>query len=208
MQGIGKTSLLEQLRQEGVSYRKKPHEHWAKRMGNKNINLKTAKGTNMSTVGVDIGVWVYEKKMRGQNSKGPIVFRTWDFGGQREYYATHQYFLSKRSLYLVVWKIPDGQRGLREIRQWLVNIQARAPNSPVLIVGTHYDEMAEKELLSVSEDLQQIIREKFINVVDAEKCGLPRVLDTIEVSCRTRHNIKLLCNLIYDTVFSLRPPGE
>lgn len=49
---------------------------------------------------------------------------------------------------------------------------------------------------------------RFINIVDAEKCGLPRVLDTIEVSCKTRHNIKLLCNLIYDTVFSLRPPGS
>lgn len=49
--------------------------------------------------------------------------RTWDFGGQREYYATHQYFLSKRSLYLVVWKIPDGQKGISEIFHWLVNIQ-------------------------------------------------------------------------------------
>lgn len=52
-----------------------------------------------------------------------VLCRTWDFGGQREYYATHQYFLSKRSLYLVVWRIPDGQRGIAEILQWLVNIQ-------------------------------------------------------------------------------------
>ncbi|KAJ9598231.1 hypothetical protein L9F63_011052, partial [Diploptera punctata] len=203
VQGIGKTSLLEQLRQEGYgSYKKKPVEHWAKRMGNKNINVKTSRGTNMSTVGVDIGDWIYEKKIRGQSSYGPVVFRTWDFGGQREYYATHQYFLSKRSLYLVVWRIPDGQRGINEILHWLVNIQARAPNSPVLIVGTHYDMMREYYPASISEDLQ------FINIVDAEKCGLPRVLDTIEVSCKTRHNIKLLCNLIYDTVFSLRPPGS
>ncbi|XP_063218267.1 leucine-rich repeat serine/threonine-protein kinase 1 isoform X2 [Bacillus rossius redtenbacheri] len=209
VQGIGKTSLLEQLRQEGAgSYKKKPVEHWAKRMGNKNINVKTSRGTNMSTVGVDIGDWVYEKKIRGQSSFGPVVFRTWDFGGQREYYATHQYFLSKRSLYLVVWRIPDGQKGINEILQWLVNIQARAPNSPVLIVGTHYDVMRDYRPASHSEDLQQLIRDRFINVVDAEKCGLPRVLDTIEVSCKTRHNIKLLCNLIYDTVFSLRPPGS
>nr|CAD7576044.1 unnamed protein product [Timema californicum] len=209
VQGIGKTSLLDQLRQEGFgSYKKKPAEHWAKRMGNKNINVKTARGTNMSTVGVDIGDWVYEKKIRGQSSYGPVVFRTWDFGGQREYYATHQYFLSKRSLYLVVWRIPDGQKGINEILQWLVNIQARAPNSPVLIVGTHYDVMSEYKPAANSEDLQQLIRDKFINVVDAEKCGLPRVLDTIEVSCKTRHNIKLLCNLVYDTVFSLRPPGS
>ncbi|KAG5883328.1 hypothetical protein JTB14_032528 [Gonioctena quinquepunctata] len=205
VQGIGKTSLLEQLRQEG-STKRRP-EHWAKRMGNKNINAKTSRGSNMSTVGVDIGDWVYEKKVRMQSSHGPVVFRTWDFGGQKEYYATHQYFLSKRSLYLVVWRITDGHRGINEILQWLVNIQARAPNSPVIIVGTHYDVVQEFSP-NVSEEYQRIIRDRFINIVDAEKCGLPRVLDTIEISCKTRHNIKLLCNLIYETVFSLRPPGS
>lgn len=53
-------------------------------MGNKNINAKTSRGSNMSTVGVDIGDWVYEKKVRLQSSHGPVVFRTWDFGGQKE----------------------------------------------------------------------------------------------------------------------------
>ena len=129
---IGKTSLLEILRQEGGSFRRKPTEHWAKRMGNKNINMKTGKGVSISTVGVDIGDWTFEKKERGTN-QGPVIFRTWDFGGQTEYYATHQYFLSKRSLYIVVWKITDGERGVNEIQQWLINIQARAPNSPVII---------------------------------------------------------------------------
>lgn len=128
-------------------------------MGNRNMTTKTAKGTNISTVGVDIGEWLYEKRpnVRGHSSFGPILFRTWDFGGQREYYATHQYFLSKRSLYLVVWKLSDGQRGLNEILQWLVNIQARAPNSPVLIVGTHQDLVPNDQ---GTQDWQQIIREK------------------------------------------------
>ncbi|XP_011493971.1 PREDICTED: leucine-rich repeat serine/threonine-protein kinase 1 [Ceratosolen solmsi marchali] len=204
IQGIGKTSLLEQLRQEGeIPNKKKASDHWAKRMGNKNINSKTARGTTISTVGVDIGDWLYEKKMRGHSSHGPVYFRTWDFGGQREYYVTHQYFLSKRSLYLVVWRIIDGFKGVNEIFQWLVNIQSRAPNSPVIIVGTHYDISYDQ-----SEALQQYIRDKFINVVDAEKCGLPKVMETIEISCKTRHNIKMLCNLIYDVVFSLRSPGS
>ncbi|XP_046483953.1 leucine-rich repeat serine/threonine-protein kinase 1 [Neodiprion pinetum] len=204
IQGIGKTSLLEQLRQEGeVPNKKKASEHWAKRMGNKNINAKTARGTTISTVGVDIGDWLYEKKVRGQSSHGPVYFRTWDFGGQKEYYATHQYFLSKRSLYLVVWRITDGFKGVSEIFQWLVNIQSRAPNSPVIIIGTHFDISYDQ-----SEALQQYIRDKFINVVDAEKCGLPKVMETIEISCKTRHNIKMLCNLIYDIVFSLRSPGS
>ena len=42
---------------------------------------------------------------------------------QKEYYATHQYFLSKRSLYLVVWKVTSGAPGVDQIMQWLVNIQ-------------------------------------------------------------------------------------
>ncbi|XP_052864950.1 leucine-rich repeat serine/threonine-protein kinase 1 [Anopheles cruzii] len=207
VQGIGKTSLLEQLRCEGPSRGKKPVDHWAKRMGHRHINQKTSRGINMSTVGVDIGDWVCEKKVRGVSNHGPVVFRTWDFGGQREYYATHQYFLSKRSLYLVLWRIIDGRRGLAEVLQWLGNIQARAANSPVLIVGTHYDAVGETLPAAKAEELQQIIRDRFIAVSDAEKIGLPRVLDSIEVSCRTGHNIKLLAGLIYDTAFALRPPG-
>ena len=115
VQGIGKTSLLEQLRLEGTgSYKKKPPEHWGKRIGNKNMNIKTPKGVTLSTVGVDVNDWTYEKRIqRGQTQFGPVTFRTWDFGGQKEYYATHQYFLSRRSLYLVVWKITDGEKGIK-----------------------------------------------------------------------------------------------
>lgn len=208
VQGIGKTSLLDQLRSEGPARNKKQVDHWAKRMGHKNINTKTSRGISMSTVGVDIGDWICEKKIRTHSQHGPVVFRTWDFGGQKEYYATHQYFLSKRSLYLVLWRIIDGKKGLAEVLQWLGNIQARAPNSPVIIVGTHYDAVGEVFPPKKAEELQQIIRDRFIAIADAEKVGLPRVLDSIEVSCRTGHNIKLLSNLIYDTAFSLRPPGS
>ncbi|CAB4057710.1 unnamed protein product [Lepeophtheirus salmonis] len=125
IQGIGKTTLLELLRQEGGSFRRKPVEHWAKRD------------------------WTFEK--RG-STRGPIVFRTWDFGGQTEYYSTHQYFLSR----------------------------PRAPNSPVIIVGTHFDVIKENPTSSYFEYLQSCIRDKFINVTDPEKSGLPKVLDCVE----------------------------
>lgn len=210
IQRIGKTSLLEMLRNEsgGPKNQRKQVDHWAKRMGHKNINMKTTRGNNISTVGVDIGDWICDKRRASGHSHGPVVFRTWDFGGQKEYYATHQYFLSKRSLYLVLWRIIDGKKGLAEVLQWLGNIQARAPNSPCIIVGTHYDEVGEKFPAKKAEELQQVIRDRFIAIADAEKMGLPRVLDSIEVSCKTGHNIKLLSSLIYDTAFSLRLPGS
>ena len=192
-----------------IYYRRtRQSEHWARRMGNRSMAMKSGKGVSMSTVGVDIGDWTYEKRTKSQNTFGPVVFRTWDFGGQQEYYTTHQYFLSRRSLYLVLWRIADGEKGINEIQQWLINIQARAPNSPVVIVGTHHDVSSAQFPPSFSEYLQTRIRERFINLVDSEKCGLPRVLDSLEVSCKTRYNIKHLANLIYDTAFSLRSQGS
>ena len=165
-------------------------------------------GVSLSTVGVDVSDFIYERKTKGRPSFGPVTFRSWDFGGQQEYYATHQYFLSKRSLYLVVWKIVDGEKGVESIHKWLVNIQARAPNSPVIIIGTFHDQIKEYLPKNFSEDLQKMIRERFINIIDPDKVGLPRVVESIEVSTKTKYNIKNLCNLIYDTVFEIRCPGS
>lgn len=44
-------------------------------------------------------------------------------------------------------------------------------------------------------------------VPDADKKGLPRVVDTIFVSCKTRQNIRALCNLLYRTAYDIRAAG-
>jgi GTPase SAR1 family protein len=126
-------------------------------MGETNMKSEDARGENLSTVGVDIGDLVLQRGGR------EVVFSTWDFGGQREYYATHQYFLSKRSLYLVVWKVTDGEKGLHGLQQWLVNIQARAPNAPVIIVGTHLDQVKKMQLPpSHIADMHQLIIDRSV----------------------------------------------
>ncbi len=70
-----------------------------------------------------------------------IILNTWDFGGQQIYNATHQFFLTKRSLYVVVWNARLGAEQGR-LHYWLNTIQALAPDSPVLLVATHIDERA------------------------------------------------------------------
>lgn len=88
--------------------------------------------------------------------------------------------------------------------------QARAPNAPVIIVGTHYDEVlnnSKKFPQSFVEDLQRQIRERFVAVQDADKKGLPRVIDSVIVSCKSRFNIRVLCDLIYRCAYELRLPG-
>ncbi|MFJ6199071.1 COR domain-containing protein [Micromonospora sp. NPDC092111] len=69
-----------------------------------------------------------------------ITFRMWDFGGQEVYRITHQFFFSRRSLYLLVWKPRQGQDE-NSIEFWLRLIRLRiGRDARVLIVATHGDE--------------------------------------------------------------------
>ncbi|MEV4831174.1 COR domain-containing protein [Micromonospora sp. NPDC049257] len=69
-----------------------------------------------------------------------ITFRLWDFGGQEVYRITHQFFFSRRSLYLLVWKPRQGQEE-NSIEFWLRLIRLRiGRDARVLIVATHGDE--------------------------------------------------------------------
>ena len=80
----------------------------------------------------------------------------WDFGGQEVYHATHQFFLTNRSLFLLLWNARLGyEQG--KLYYWLDQIQARAPQSPVLLVATHTDEReAELPLAELQEKYPQI----------------------------------------------------
>lgn len=47
----------------------------------------------------------------------------WCIVPQEQYYATHQCFYSKRCLYLVVFRLMDGEKGVNEVDGWMRNIQ-------------------------------------------------------------------------------------
>ena len=68
-----------------------------------------------------------------------MALDVWDFGGQLEYRATQRFYLTGRSLFLLVWnsraRAADGK-----VTAWLDAITARAPGAPVLLVATHGDE--------------------------------------------------------------------
>jgi len=68
-----------------------------------------------------------------------ITLNVWDFGGQQIYHTTHQFFMTKRSLYLLVWNARLDTDQAR-LDHWLRNIQILAPEAPILLVATHIDE--------------------------------------------------------------------
>jgi internalin A len=91
------------------------------------------------TDGISINYWEIITKPRKKNRKSRTQLNVWDFGGQEIMHATHQFFLTKRSLYLLVLDSRLTQEENR-IEYWLKIIQSFGDESPVLIVGNKIDQ--------------------------------------------------------------------
>jgi internalin A len=66
-----------------------------------------------------------------------VTVRGWDFGGQEVYRITHQFFFTRRALYLVVWNARQGQEQ-DQVEAWLRRIRLRVGREArALLVATH-----------------------------------------------------------------------
>src|SRR5436190_17627537 len=65
-------------------------------------------------------------------SRANVRTRAWDFGGQEILHATHQFFLSERSLYLLVLE-PRSGMAQRDADYWLKLIETQGGGSPVIV---------------------------------------------------------------------------
>ncbi|OUC12119.1 MAG: hypothetical protein B0A82_24265, partial [Alkalinema sp. CACIAM 70d] len=72
------------------------------------------------------------KRDRSDSSETPnFHLNIWDFGGQEIYHATHRFFLSKRSLYILV---ADNRKDDTDFNYWLNILERFAGDSPLIIV--------------------------------------------------------------------------
>ncbi|WP_413199639.1 COR domain-containing protein [Nostoc piscinale] len=118
------------------------------------------------------------------NSKD-IRLNVWDFGGQEIYHATHQFFLTKRSLYLLVCNCRTSEEENR-IEYWLKLIESFGGQSPVIIVGNKRDEQP----LDIN---RKALREKY-----------PNIQAIIETSCQDNIGIDELRTAIFQQIANLK----
>jgi internalin A len=64
--------------------------------------------------------------------KGNVRTRAWDFGGQEILHSTHQFFLTERSLYILVLE-PRTGLAQRDAEYWLKLIETQGSGSPVIV---------------------------------------------------------------------------
>jgi Leucine-rich repeat (LRR) protein len=113
---VGKTTLLKALKNEKGAGAPKKDER--------------------TTHGVEIDIHGLRLPHPAQDGV-EIQLNAWDFGGQDVYRVTHQFFFSRRSLYLLVW---EPRRGVQQgqVEDWLNMIRLRVGDEArVLIVSTH-----------------------------------------------------------------------
>ncbi|MCP4113785.1 MAG: TIR domain-containing protein [Desulfobacteraceae bacterium] len=107
-----------------------------------------------STDGVDVRKWPIIQPLEGQVKNFCVNF--WDFGGQEIYHATHQFFLTKRSFYMLVWDARKEEDYIA-FDYWLNVIKLLSDSSPAIMVMNKADER-------VRELEQESIQKKFPNV--------------------------------------------
>ncbi|MFO0940479.1 MAG: COR domain-containing protein [Pirellulales bacterium] len=132
--GAGKTSLLRRLYQ--------PH-----------LNMPEEDET---TRGIDI----HRHDFQGLHG-GPFRLNVWDFGGQHIYHATHQFFLTKSSLYVLVDDTRKDDKCIHDesFKFWFEVVETLSEKSPLIIFQN------QKGGRSKDLDLSGI-RARFPNVLD------------------------------------------
>lgn len=110
--GVGKTQLLRRLRGEPFQ-----------------AQSETTHGIEVQTLHVP----------HPTQDDVTMTLNCWDFGGQQIYHATHQFFLTGRSLFLLCWNARTGHEQSK-LDYWLDTIQSLAPDAPVMLVATHIDQ--------------------------------------------------------------------
>ncbi|MEZ4707076.1 MAG: COR domain-containing protein [Caldilineaceae bacterium] len=142
--GAGKTSLARKLLNPGCKLQAKEE----------------------STEGINILPWQFPlpSHIANDNYKANI----WDFGGQEIYFATHQFFLTKRSVYALV---ADTRRQHTDFYTWLLMQETFGDDSPVVLVKNLNRHQGDKFTIENLPHLQ----ERFSNLKEIIEVDLNEV---------------------------------
>jgi GTPase SAR1 family protein len=146
--GAGKTTLAKKI--EDQSYQLKDED---------------------STEGIDVIQW----KFPIDNDRDFRV-NIWDFGGQEIYHTTHQFFLTKRSLYVLV---ADTRKEDTDFFYWCKIVELLSDNSPLLIVKNEkqdrHREINERQLRGQFTNFKETLATNL-----ATNRGLTEILNNIQ----------------------------
>ena len=124
------------------------------------------------------------KTFKKQKPLHDITGHFWDFGGQEIMNATHQFFLTKRSIYVLVLDARKDANNANQIRDWVKRVKATGGNSPIIVLANQIDVNP-----GFGFENKRELKEEFPEIQYFEK-----------ISCKKNTNIDLLKNKLAELI--------
>jgi internalin A len=137
------------------------------------LKLENTTSPEKSTEGIDVFRCDFP-----HSSGNSFRINIWDFGGQEIYHATHQFFLTKRSLYLLV---ADTRQDNTDFNYWLEVVELLSEASPAIIVKNEKQDrpcqVNENQLRGRFPNLEKILP---TNLACPNNRGLAEILSAVQ----------------------------
>jgi len=161
---------------------------------------------NSRTHGIDITRQVISNEVtKNKIGNAPLELSVWDFAGQEDYYQNHHHFLSNRTVFLVLWNISQGEKGLQGLEFWLNSLASRLSSGfsgdssevyfSILVVGTFLDHA------SVKREEKAARYAKIAELMKKLQLEF-RMENYHEVSCKTGENLSVLKDALVKSALS------
>ncbi len=130
-----------------------------------------------STMGIDVRRLV----LMGVAPSRPFTLNIWDFGGQEIYHSTHQFFLTQRSLYVLVDDTRKDSKSVHDevFAYWLQVVGLLGGNSPLLIVQNEKSDRSKQLDIASMQARFTFIKDHLATNLATNR-GLDRVVNSIQ----------------------------
>lgn len=159
-----------------------------------------------SDCSIHTSAWELERPSGVKSAIDSVFFNVWDIGGPASMSTVNQCFFTDKSLYVVIWNLALGEEAVANLQTWLLNIEARAPNSAVVVIGTHLDLIDTKFRTERIATLRAYILALCRTPSGSRASGYPDITwkQLHEVSCKTLEGMDGLKRLLFHVACSMK----
>ncbi|XP_074090333.1 leucine-rich repeat serine/threonine-protein kinase 1 isoform X1 [Macrotis lagotis] len=154
--------------------------------------------------------WELQKPPGLKAKVDSVEFNVWDIGGPASMSTVNQCFFTDKALYVVVWNLALGEEAVANLQFWLLNIEAKAPNSVVLVVGTHLDLIETKFRVERIATLRAYVLALCRSPSGSRATGFPDITfkHLHELSCKSLEGQEGLRQLIFHVTCNMKDTGS
>uniref|UniRef100_A0A8D1FBS4 non-specific serine/threonine protein kinase n=1 Tax=Sus scrofa TaxID=9823 RepID=A0A8D1FBS4_PIG len=154
--------------------------------------------------------WELQRPAGSRAKVESVEFNVWDIGGPASMATVNQCFFTDKALYVVVWNLALGEEAVANLQFWLLNIEAKAPNAVVLVVGTHLDLIETKFRVERIATLRAYVLALCRSPSGSRATGFPDITfkHLHELSCKSLEGQEGLRQLIFQVTCNMKDVGS